>query len=73
MWWVELGVYTELEGESLLLNFLLTFGGTGMSVGLLSTLEPLHITKLYFKVCGTPVADSCHGFSWGVGWWGETS
>ena len=53
-----------------LLNFLLTFGGTGMSVGLLSTLEPLHIIKLYFKVCGTPVADSCLGFCWRVGWWG---
>ena len=39
-------------------------------MGLLSTLEPLHIIKLYFKVCGTPVADSCRGFSWGVGWWG---
>ena len=59
VWWGELGVYTELEGESVLLNFLLTFGGTGWSVGLLSTLEPLHIIKLYFKVCGTPVAHSC--------------
>lgn len=36
-------------------------------MGLLSTLEPLHIIKLYFKVCGTPVADSCRGFSWGGG------
>lgn len=37
-------------------------------MGLLSTLEPFHVIKPYFKVCwDTSEANSSSGFGWGVG------
>lgn len=57
-----LGVYPELEHGGSLLNLLMTLGGNCMvtgivvwSLGLLSTAEPFHVIKLYFKVCGVPL------------------
>lgn len=65
MWWVELGVYSELEGGSSFIELNNFGGGDSMDPGLLSTAQ-FPIISLCFKVCGTDtsVASSFHRM-WG--------